>query len=89
MPSDGKDTTVVPQPSAYVPPTVSPGLAAAADKLEALGRHYRWFGDDLPWRQTDTIGRDEFLAVVQSILDANEGAPEGPPVQLPATYPYA
>lgn len=50
---------------------------AAADKLDAAGRHYGWWKLAYPsWRDADPISRSEFLGVVEEILRAGDAAAE-------------
>ena len=53
------------------PPPITPALAAAADSLERRGNYHRWWGPEgSKWREADPIGREEFLAIVQGVVDA-------------------
>lgn len=72
------------------PLPISPGLVAAADKLEAVALQACWFGPTAkPWRELDPIGREEFLAVVESIVKAHNTAPDGPDLVMQPDYPDA
>lgn len=91
----GMNNTHTPQsPEALVqimdPLPISPGLAAAADKLEAVALQAGWFPPTTkPWREMDPIGRNEFLAVVESIVKAHNNAPDGPDLVIQPDYSNA
>jgi hypothetical protein len=49
------------------------GIERAADVLERVGRHHRWWPqslDDRPWRDRDPIGRSEYLGIVEEMVRA-------------------
>jgi hypothetical protein len=49
----------------------SAGVEAAADKLDQFGRHHHWWPASVgPWRELDSIGKTEFLGVVEEVVRA-------------------
>lgn len=70
------DTAPTITPEAMQVYLTEPGLAAAADKLEAIGKFHHWWDENLrdwSWRTTDdSIGREEFLSVTAEIIRAHQ-----------------
>lgn len=47
-------------------------IQRAADALNKIGKHHGWFPQSTPddWRQLDEIGLDEFINVVEYVINS-------------------
>lgn len=52
------------------------GITRAADKLFELGRHNHWWPRSVPhWSSFEKTDRDEFISVVEQIIEAGRDHP--------------